>query len=247
MSVTKAAVNSMKNSLLKWPKVLLFGDSITQFSFSTDGCWGALLADHLQRKCDVVQRGFSGYNTRWNKLILPRIVDAEMAKDLAAVVILLGANDSNRGDLNPTQHIPLEEYKLNLVHMVEYLMSVGVSREKVILISPPPCDETTWAKECEIKGRPMSKDEDLTKQFAAACCIAATESGAQSIDLYTAMKKQENWASFLNDGLHLSTKGSVFLDSLLWPRVEKLTESLPMILPAWDEVDYKNPEKSLTE
>lgn len=40
-------------------------------------------------------------------------------------------------------------------------------------------------------GRPMSKDEDLTKQFAAACCSAATESGAQSIDLYTAMKKQE--------------------------------------------------------
>lgn len=75
-----------------------------------------------------MQRGFSGYNTRWNKLILPRIVDAEMAKDLAAVVILLGANDSNRGDLNPTQHIPLEEYKLNLVHMVEYLM-VSLSKE----------------------------------------------------------------------------------------------------------------------
>ncbi len=75
----------------------------------------------LVRKCDVLNRGFSGYNTRWNKIILPRIITKEMAPDIAAVTIFLGANDSNKLELNPRQHVPVEEYKQNLVDMVNYL------------------------------------------------------------------------------------------------------------------------------
>ena len=44
-------------------QVILFGDSITQFSFNVGG-WGARVADHYQRRADVLCRGFSGYNSR---------------------------------------------------------------------------------------------------------------------------------------------------------------------------------------
>jgi lysophospholipase L1-like esterase len=50
--------------MVKWPKVLLLGDSLTQFGFGANGCWVALLADALQRKCDVINRGLSGYNSQ---------------------------------------------------------------------------------------------------------------------------------------------------------------------------------------
>eukprot|EP00397_Hematodinium_sp_SG-2012_P062470 GEMP01084428.1.p1 GENE.GEMP01084428.1~~GEMP01084428.1.p1 ORF type:complete len:217 (+),score=42.22 GEMP01084428.1:72-722(+) len=48
------------------PEIILFGDSITQQSFSIDnGGWGARLSDHFSRRADVLNRGFSGYTTRW--------------------------------------------------------------------------------------------------------------------------------------------------------------------------------------
>ncbi|XP_034515824.1 isoamyl acetate-hydrolyzing esterase 1 homolog isoform X3 [Ailuropoda melanoleuca] len=91
MALCEAA--SGRSSLL-WPRVLLFGDSITQFSFQQGG-WGASLADKLVRKCDVLNRGFSGYNTRWAKIILPRLISKGNSPDSpVAVTIFFGANDS---------------------------------------------------------------------------------------------------------------------------------------------------------
>lgn len=47
------------------------------------------------RKCDVVNRGLSGYNTRWAKLILPRLISKSTgAESTVAVTIFFGANDS---------------------------------------------------------------------------------------------------------------------------------------------------------
>lgn len=47
------------------------------------------------RKCDVMNRGISGYNTRWAKLILPRLItESTSADSIVAVTIFFGANDS---------------------------------------------------------------------------------------------------------------------------------------------------------
>lgn len=55
-------------------------------------------------------------------------------------------------DKNPQQHVPCEEYAENLRSMVKYLSSVGVPKDKVIFITPPPIQEELWEKECIIKG-----------------------------------------------------------------------------------------------
>jgi hypothetical protein len=57
---------------LDWPRLILFGDSLTQYSFS-EGGWGAMLAHKLQRRCDVINRGFSGYNSKWCRMILDKV------------------------------------------------------------------------------------------------------------------------------------------------------------------------------
>ena len=62
---------------VSYPRVLLFGDSLTQYSFGPEGGWAASLADKLQRRADVVVRGFSGYNTRWCRIILDQVMARE--------------------------------------------------------------------------------------------------------------------------------------------------------------------------
>ena len=94
--------------------ILLIGDSLTQLGYSDSGCWVALLADFYQRKCDIINRGFSGYTTRSIKPYVSSLVTENLVKNNAATVIWLGANDSNVKELNEAQHVPLEKYKKKL-------------------------------------------------------------------------------------------------------------------------------------
>ncbi|NXS09868.1 IAH1 esterase, partial [Neodrepanis coruscans] len=149
------AAPGARGRILSWPRVLLFGDSITEYSFQENG-WGAYLAERLVRKCDVVNRGISGYNTRWAKLILPRLITGSSSGDsIVAVTIFFGANDSALKDLNPKQHVPLEEYAANLKSMIQYLKSVDITEDRIILITPPPLQESAWEKACLAKGKRM--------------------------------------------------------------------------------------------
>ena len=50
----------------------------------------------------------------------------------------------------------------------------------------------------------------------------------------------------LDDGLHLSSKGSQFLALHLISVLESELASLPLIYPDWKDVDPSNPEKYLT-
>ncbi|XP_048660791.1 isoamyl acetate-hydrolyzing esterase 1 homolog isoform X3 [Marmota marmota marmota] len=176
-------------SSLPWPRVLLFGDSITQFSFQQGG-WGASLADKLVRRCDVLNRGFSGYNTRWAKIILPRLIRKGNNLDNPVVVtIFFGANDSALKDENPKQHIPLEEYVANLKSMVQYLKSVDVPEHRVILITPPPLCETAWEKECIMQGWKINRLNSVVGEYASVCLQVAQDCGTDVLDLWTMMQK----------------------------------------------------------
>lgn len=227
-----------------WPKVILFGDSLTQYSFSDDGCWGSKLADLLQRKCDVINRGFSGYNSRWNKVMLPKILDKDLAKETAAMAIFLGANDSNDA-ANTRQHVPLEEFTENMKDIVTYALSQGLSRDKIIIIAPPAFNALAWGEECKRKGTTLTKNNKTTGMYAKACCEVAKEAGTNIVDLYTEMMKAEDFSGYLNDGLHLSPLGSRLLFDLLNPIVEKLTSDLPQVCPYWADVDAADLETSL--
>ncbi|EHB07714.1 Isoamyl acetate-hydrolyzing esterase 1-like protein [Heterocephalus glaber] len=233
---------------LFWPRVLLFGDSITQFSFQQGG-WGAALADRLVRKCDVLNRGFSGYNTRWAKIILPRLVGSRDSP--AVVTIFFGANDSSLRDENPRQHVPLEEYTANLSAMVRYLHSVGVTESRVVLVTPPPLWEAAWEEECVAQGETRSgawrnRRNSVTGEYARACAQVAHDCGTDVLDLWTLMQKDDqDLSAYLSDGLHLSPEGNNFVFSHLWPLVEKKVSGLPLLLPYWKDVAEANPECSL--
>jgi lysophospholipase L1-like esterase len=90
--------------------ILLLGDSLTQTSFEG---WGATLANVYQRRADVVNRGYSGYTTRW--YLQTRFMNEPESKlQVELAIVFFGANDASILELNARHHVPLEEYGDNL-------------------------------------------------------------------------------------------------------------------------------------
>lgn len=58
-------------------------------------------------------------------------------------------------------------------------------------------------------------------------------------------KDNQDFSSYLSDGLHLSPKGNEFVFSHLWPLIEKKVSSLPLRFPYWRDVAEATPERSL--
>ena len=123
------------------PKVVCLGDSITQrgHDVSTGG-WLSLLQSQLCRSVDLVNRGFSGYNTDW------LLAEFETIKsDFAAaalVFILMGANDSAAD----VQHVPLARFKTNMIELVQKCKDAGAA--KVVLVTTPWVDGPAWLAFC---------------------------------------------------------------------------------------------------
>lgn len=95
-------------------RVLFFGDSITQHGFNVEiRGWVSQLGNWWTRRVDLLNRGFSGYNSRWGRIIVDKVVIKEKPDFL---FVFFGANDA----IDPTvlQHVPLEEYEENLREII---------------------------------------------------------------------------------------------------------------------------------
>uniref|UniRef100_A0A8C9EFS8 1-alkyl-2-acetylglycerophosphocholine esterase n=1 Tax=Phocoena sinus TaxID=42100 RepID=A0A8C9EFS8_PHOSS len=150
------------------------------FSFQQGG-WGASLADKLVRKCDVLNRGFSGYNTRWVKIILPRLIrKGNSLHSPVAVTVFFGANDSALKGENPKQRIPLEEYA------VRHLQSVGAPESRLVRTTPPPplCEAAQRQEGCKLNRLNL-----VVGEYARACLRVAQDCGIDALDLWTLMQK----------------------------------------------------------
>jgi lysophospholipase L1-like esterase len=79
------------------PQWLLFGDSITQRGFGAGG-WAGVLADTYQRRVDVINRGYSGFNTRLAVEILDDVLPAAAAGTIGLATVFFGANDAALAD-----------------------------------------------------------------------------------------------------------------------------------------------------
>jgi len=224
-----------------WPQVVLFGDSITQFSFSYHDCWGSTIADNLQRKVDVLNRGFSGYTSRNCRQLLPLLFNSSNVNRIVAFAIFLGANDASDPTLNPTQGVPVDEYRNNLSGMVSYLETIGLGRDKIIFITPPPLDEQKWDEHCKKNGMINAKSSQLTAEMAKMCVTTAFNVNVDVVDLHSHMLRDPAWQKFLSDGLHLTHDGAICLANFLMPTIKKRTENLPIIGPYWQLFNPDDP------
>ena len=78
---------------MKWKKLILIGASNVQYVFSPEGRWSSLLSNYLQRKCDVINRGYAGFKSGDLKKVVPAIFEEFDPKLICGVIILIGSND----------------------------------------------------------------------------------------------------------------------------------------------------------
>lgn len=106
------------------------------------------------RKCDVLNRGLSGYTSAFNKLILPKVLQCDNSPkgSIAAAVVLLGSNDSILADIDP-RGLTVEEYVTNLSDILTQFMNDGIAANQLILLTPPAVSEVMFEKHCHEMGK----------------------------------------------------------------------------------------------
>ncbi|XP_054161418.1 isoamyl acetate-hydrolyzing esterase 1 homolog [Oppia nitens] len=237
-----------------WNRVILFGDSLTQRAFEPqEGCWGSLIADRLQRISDVIVRGFSGYNSRYLRMIGHKVFPPVMNfSDVSCVTILLGANDANDIDSPSGQHVPINEFEDNLTAIVNHLETIGITKDKIIMISPPIYCHHKWVMFCNEKKKPISKKDNQTVgKYAEAVVRVAQTNDIEFLDIYKHFSEQPNHETLLCDGLHFSRKGSQLMFELIWPLIETRIKrynqcsQLVMNFPIYSDIDTKCPSNTL--
>jgi lysophospholipase L1-like esterase len=261
----------MSYAVTKRAKIILFGDSITQMSFSAaDSGWGAWIADRYQRRADVLNRGFSGYNSDW----FLKFADTNYGKadlfdhdNVKIVTVFFGANDASDVELNSRQHVPLERYKSNIKEIATLARNNFGVDVKIILIAPPPvCHDARLKFQKEkYKEKATGKLErtlELSGRYAKALTEVAEELNLPCLDVWTKMQNStsltQTWEEYLSDGLHLSAAGNKFLGEALLDLIDDLLPELAVtkgitgnidsssrssmrsIAPWHDEIDQKS-------
>lgn len=77
--------------------------------------------------------------------------DAKPKDSLFAATVLLGSNDAVLDDKDD-RHVPIDEFKENLMYIISTLEKNGIQTENIILISPPPIDIDAWTANCKLRG-----------------------------------------------------------------------------------------------
>jgi lysophospholipase L1-like esterase len=194
------------------PVILVIGDSLVQRGFVRGG-WVGSLANAHARTADVLLRGYAGYNTRWVRELMehePGLFPDK--KDVAVVVLLLGANDAVlRTGRKHKYGVTVETYEANLRWILQRYD--GKSTIK-ILCTPPPIDQEERLRiTTEVRGMPadlLDRSSDRLAKFAdAARGVARDTKGVTMADLHEAFKQAGlGWEKrLLSDGLHFTEQG----------------------------------------
>ncbi|MCJ1316743.1 hypothetical protein MMC15_002064 [Xylographa vitiligo] len=176
-------------------QIILFGDSITEMSSQGDNGFAFMptLQNAYMRRLDVINRGFSGYNTAHANKVLPRFMPSTEQARVRIMVIWFGANDACLPGSSSQQHIPLEEFKQNLKDIVNH-DSVRDQQPSIILITPPPVDEYGLEAAGLLNGTSeVSRTAEHTKKYADACVEIGREIKVPVLDLWSALMTRAGW------------------------------------------------------
>ena len=112
--------------------------------------------DVTHRKCDILNRGFSGYTSAYGKLILPSILqcDNNPKGSIVAAAVMLGTNDSRLDAEDPyPRGITVEQYIANMSEILSQFVNDGIPASQVVLLTPPAVSEDMYYKFCNERGK----------------------------------------------------------------------------------------------
>lgn len=191
-------------------KFILIGDSLIEYGYTEEGKWVSMLSNLLIRRCDVINRGFAGYNSDDIVSRLEKILKEFSLASVWKVCILIGSNDSCPSFYQ--QHVSLDAYKQNLETMIDTIVfKWGLDKQDLLIITPP----LKWhAGIKEPFAQPVT-------DYANVCVELARKFSLCCVDLNKAMIEYgEDYNELLEDGLHFSKKGSELVMKCLYDAIK---------------------------
>jgi acyl-CoA thioesterase-1 len=211
-------------------RVLVFGDSITQGFWDSEGGWAARLRKHydkIQLEDPVNNRIPLIFNLGISGDIAPGIIKRLESETEARArrwptekfgyVVAIGINDSVVEDGKP--RFSEDEYRVDLEHIVGQAKSHS---EKIMLVGLTACDEKLTA--------PFWGDVNYTNEriraFEAVMQKVAAENNTVFIPVFDKFKKHlDGGESLLADGLHPNNEGHELIFQLVQPELDKLLKT----------------------
>lgn len=209
------------------------------------------------RKLDILNRGFSGYNTDHCRLILPKVLEVEhkVASKVKLMTIFLGTNDA----LSTIQHVPVSRYRENLASMVDEALRYDI---KLVVIGPALHDPKLLPPGFAENGPGDISSSSNNKTYSEAARSVAEQYKVPFLDLWTAFQNKGGWSdeqlaqqsvsirSLLSDGIHFTPEAyQVLYEELIsiidheYP--ELAPGNLKMKLAIWNTIDPYNIEKTM--
>ena len=228
------AKESSKGNLKYW-KIYLIGDSLTEFGFD-DGGFVSQLAKTYIRKCDVINRGMSGYTSEYLQHMIPRLLEQDHREScpIKIAAVLLGSNDANLKE-ESSRHVPLERYHQNLESIMKQLKEKNI--ETIILLSPPPIDNDAYDNHTRTnENRTTKLSKEHVAPYAHICKELATTNNLLFIDLFNEMLKEGNWKQYFKDGFHFSEKGNGFVFDKFVEVLDPIINNFPLVYPDYSDI-----------
>jgi len=211
-------------------RVLIFGDSITQGYWDTDGGWverirkhyDSLQASDLEGRDEptIFNLGISADNSR---NILDRIGSETVARtrygDLPVIVIQIGANDSSSDELpeGQTVSLPIDKYELNLRLIIAKTKPLS---SRVIFVGLSACDESQTTP---VSWGDFHYTNDSIRMYEDRMKDVAREHNIPFVPVFDRFKAElGKGRDLLPDGLHPNNEGHAFMCELILNELDSL-------------------------
>ena len=107
--------------------------------------------------------------------------------------VLFGSNDACFEEAKNGQHVPLSEYKANLVKIFTH-PAVQAHRPRLILVTPPPIEERRLEDRVKSQGyTKLNRSNECTKLYADVAREVAGDLGVACLDLWGTFMAQAGW------------------------------------------------------
>ncbi len=215
-------------------RVLVFGDSITQGYWDTDGGW----VDRIRKYFDSLQitdlqgndeptifnLGISADNSR---NILDRIEAETVARtwhnNLPVIIIQIGVNDSSSDnkEINESVRVSIRDYESNLRAIIKKVQPIS---SKIIFVGLSACNES---KTTPVAWGEYHYTNKAIKDYENVMKLVAKEHNLPFIPIFDEFKRAiDGGEDFLPDGLHPNNAGHQFIAGIVRPKLEELLKPI---------------------
>jgi lysophospholipase L1-like esterase len=204
-------------------RVLVFGDSITQGYWDTEGGWVERIRKHYDSlqvtdldgrdEPTVFNLGISADNSgNVLRRIAPEVIARTRHGNLPVVIIQIGINDSSSDTMPAAENVslPLDSYEQNLRKIIENVKPLA---SKIILVGLSACDET---RTTPVSWGDFHYKNTSIKTYENKMRDVALELNVPFIPIFERFREElSKGTDLLSDGLHPNNEGHAFMCKLI--------------------------------